>query len=200
MPRRKEGFNWSLIMVLFIVLVMAISTIGYLWTGSQDQRTFRYNNYKFTQDSTGFHTEINNVQADFSYPPEALENTTQDYFNRTSATAIKDSLFVYMTSDINDSSREDIALFEYQLTPLLEKQFSIYSQSGFTSLISANLTNIPVIDCRNASNKVLVMYLHSSDVAKTTLDNGCIEVSFTDSQDLLKTRDLLLYLLFGIIK
>jgi len=198
MARRKEGLNWSLVMVVFIVFVMISSTIGYIWIGSEGQSaTFKYNDYKFTRDTAGYHTTINGIPLDFVYSPQELENTTQDFFNRSSVDAVKDSLFVYMTSDINDTYREDIASFEYQLSQLLEKKFTIFSQTGFTN---ETVSNIPVVDCINVSSRVSVLYLYSSDSTKTELNEGCMEISFADKQDLAKTQDLFLYLLFGIIK
>ena len=198
MARRREGTNWSLAMVIFIVFVMVFSTIGYIWIGGSDQgTTFKYNDYKFTRDFSGYHTKADGIQLDFVYSPQELENTTQDFLNRSSVDAVKGSLFVYMTSEMNDTYREDIASFEYQLSQLLEKKFTIFSQTGFTN---ETVSNIPVVDCRNVSSRISVLYLYSSDNTKTELNNGCVEISFIDKQDLAKTQDLFLYLLFGIIK
>ena len=194
--KKEKKNNMGLGMSIFIVFIMVTSVFGvmfYGFTGSGGE-VIRYNDYKFRQTNLGYETTIANQKFYFEYLPEH----TQDIEIIDNVTKmIGNSNGIIITSDIDSTYKEDIALTSYNLNTLLTTQ-NKYSANAFTN----NSGTLPSVTCENASIAFPIVYIKESNATEIVLNDdyqGCIEFNFDTSYNLRRATAKFMYVILGIM-
>ena len=181
--------------VIFIALVIISSTFAVVFYGfSPGTSRLEYNGFSLAKKNDFWTASINKKEASFGYFPTDVEdiNISSDVTGR-----IRNTLEVDATSDINSTYKESIAFAQYNLAQTLNYHFNIYLRQGFTS---QNEYNAPVILCKNSTKSVPVVYFRNSNQTRVFIENDCIIIEFRNDYDLIRSKDRILYGLFGIIR
>ena len=191
MVRKEKKNRMGAILAFFIAFIMVGSILGYVMMDGGENR-FKYKDIKFTQDQGGWSTIINNRKITFDYLPPDVEqiNLTSDII-----TTLINKPEIDTTSLVNDTFSEEIALAQYNMNLVL-KNLNVYLRRGFTT---ANIFNLSVITCEDATFAVPVVYFKQSNQTKIDLDDNCIIAEARNNIDVLRIKDRLLYSMFGII-
>ena len=192
MKERKEKRKWGLI--FFIVLIMIGTSFSFVFFGfSPGSENARYNGIKFDRLSDRWEAKINGKTAAFSFLPNEVENIN---VSEDVANMLQGKFEIDVTSDLNDSNNESIALAQHQMG-LTFLAYSIYVRKGFTS---NNTFNFPIINCSDATPKVPVVYFKHGNVTRIHSQNSCIIAESPSSVDFIKVKDRLLYSTLGVLK
>ncbi len=192
MAKKEKKRKLNSFLVLAISFIMVSSIIGFLYSGRNNQ--FKYNGINFKRDSNSneWYFVINNKRFVFNYFPSEVEliNISPDIMGR-----IKDTPEIDVTSDLNDSFEEEIALAKYNMALTLGN-LNVYLRNGFTT---NNSFGLPIITCDNASLYVPVIYFKSSNRTRIYLMNDCIIADAKEPYDVLRIKDRILYSLLGVM-
>lgn len=192
----KNQTNWRVIFAIIIGIIMVGSTIGFIigFSGSGvGGESIRVNGFRLTVTPTGYETKINGQTIKFTYPPDAANGT---YISPEAISQIKNAAVVYLTSDPNSTSVQDIALVQFQLQEILANSFKVQSQIAFTQpYLQSN-----IITCANASPQVQVIVFEDDNSTSANYGNNCLELKAVNSNAYAELRDRLVYGLFGIIR
>lgn len=191
MIKKKKKWNWAAIIISFILIssTFAITFFGFT---TETDTTRKYKDYKFTRTSDGWQAKINGRQVFFNYLPQEVENIEMD---RT----IADSLVtpeIDITSNINDTNADAIALAEVQMEQVLRDLSFIYVRKGFDTNTSFNL---PIITC-NESDNIPVIYFKTGLNTSIIVETKCIIAEGASGQDILRLKDRIIYAIYGIIQ
>ena len=174
---------------------MISSVFGVLFYGfgSSGKLELDYKNFKFINRGKFWTTNINGVEALFTFFPSDVENikTEQNAINR-----LKNIAEIDATSNFNDTFAEQIALAQYQIGITLNN-FNIFVRNGFAA---SNKYNANLITCTNSTKFVPVIFFKSSNETKITLENDCIIAEASKKEDVLKLKDRIAYGIFNIIQ
>ncbi len=195
-PLRKEKSNKNLGMSIFIAFIMITSVFGVIFYGyAGSSEVIRYNDVKFTVTNLGYETTIAKEKYYFEYLPPEAESVNTDV---NIIGMINNAKGIIITSDINTTYKEDIALASYNLNTLFTTQ-NKYSANAFTT----NSTTLPAVTCENASITFPVIYITEANSTEITLDDsneGCINFRFDTSYNLKRATSKLMYIILGIIE
>lgn len=193
--RKKKEKNKSKWIVIATVVIMTLSTAGFLLLGNGGGNAdeYEYNGFKLVRTQNGWQVRLDTgVVYFYGDPSQAYKyNISQDIINQ-----IRNSPYFYMTSEVNTSISREIALAEYDITNLLLSHYNIYATTGF---LEKNEFNSPVITCANATQFVPVIVFTESNVTEATKVNNCIFFAAANGRDVLGLRDRLLYGVFGVL-
>jgi len=185
-------------MVYFMAILMVGSLFGIIFLGfrsggSAGAATVEYNDLKFINRGTFWSTNLNGIEAFFTYIPTELELilTDDNAINR-----LKNLVELDITSDFNDTYAEGIALAQFQMGSVLNN-FNVFVVRGFTR---ENTANFPIITCNTATAHVPVIYFKQGNVTKIYLENNCIIAEAGAHADIIRLKDRLVYGLLGIIR
>ena len=155
---------------------------------------FKYKDLKFTQDTTygGWSTTISKKQLRFDYFPSDVELIE---LSPEIVSFVSGKPEIDVTSSLNDTFAEDIALAEYNMGLVLNK-LDLYFRYGFTA---NNTFNLPIITCEDATYSTPVIYFMQSNETKITIQGNCIIAEARNNIDILRLKDRLLYSIIGII-
>lgn len=191
--RGSSSERTKIIIVVFLAFIMISSAFGVIFFGfSSNVKEKKYNGFKFVRSQDILVTDVNGIDAIFSYHPLNVEMIQ---VSSEIIELVKGKLEIDVTADINDTSIETIALAQYQLRATLSA-FDIYVREGRTS---ANQFNIPIIKCSDASSAVPVIYFKTGNETLIELNQGCITIQ-SNSIDFIRAKDRIVYGIFGIIK
>ncbi|MEK6967836.1 MAG: hypothetical protein AABX51_04350 [Nanoarchaeota archaeon] len=193
----KKGINWKAIFTVFIGVIMVGSTIGFLvgpfgFGSGVSGTSIKVNGHKLDVVPGGFETKVGKAIIAFTYSPSAANRTI---IPSEAIDKIKGAGFIYMASDPNSSSAQDIALTQFQLSEMLNNEFNVKSQVAFTK----PFRQFPVVTCLNASPLVPVMIFEDANQTNATYENNCLVLQAENSAAYNELRDRLVYGLFGIL-
>ena len=191
MVRKEKKNRMGAILAFFIAFIMVGSILGIVMS-DRGSNQFKYKDIKFRQGADGWSTVINNRELMFNYFPSDVEqiNLSSDI-----TTLLVNKPEIDTTSVVNDTFSEEIALAQYNMNLVL-KNLNVYLRRGFTT---ANIFNLSVITCEDATFAVPVVYFKQSNQTKIDLDDNCIIAEARNNIDVLRIKDRLLYSMFGII-
>lgn len=191
MVKKEKKSKTGVIMAALIAFIMVGSILGYV---SMDRQTqYKYNDVKFKQEQIGWSTVINNKKIVFNYLPQEVE---QIELSPEVINALKDKPEIDVTSKVNDTFSEEIALAQYTLAQTLNN-FNVYIMQGFTT----NSTfKMPIITCKDATQAVPVIYFQKSNETKVTLQENCIIAEARNNLDIIRIKDRLIYSILNIIQ
>ncbi len=188
MIKKKKKWNWAAIIISFILISSTFAITFYGLTSDTDVIR-RYKDYKFARTLNGWQTEINDKQVFFNYLPQEVENIE---IERTIADGLRLTPEIDVTSAINDTNADAIALAEVEMEQILAELSFIYVRKGFDT----NTSHLPIITC-NESN-VPVIYFRTGLNTSITFDK-CIIAEGATGQDMLRLKDRIIYAMYGII-
>ncbi|MEA2037983.1 MAG: hypothetical protein U9O94_10840 [Nanoarchaeota archaeon] len=190
MRKKEKQSKWGIFLVAFIALVMISSVIGFLYGGETNQ--FKYGDIKFIRTVDGWQTSVNNKRVTFDYFPGDLEYIEMD---PAITMLLANKPEVDLTSNTEDLFLEDIALAQYNMNLVLNN-LNVYVRMGFDT---NNSFDLPIITCEDSSMAVPVIYFKRSNQTNITLEDSCVIVEASNSNDVLRIKDRLLYSMIGII-
>ena len=182
------------VMVYFIGFIMISSVFGVIFFGfGGGGASVRYNSFKFFNRGDSWSTNIDGRDAMFTYLPSEIEAIPLD---GNTASRLKNTLQIDITSDINDTFAEGIALAEYQMGITLSN-FNVFTRNGFTNQTKYNA---PVITCNNATDFVPVIYFKKGNATKIYIRDKCVIAEAGNHADVIRIKDRLVYGILGVIK
>ncbi len=196
--KKERRFKKEQLMVYFIAFIMISSVFGVIFFGfSGDSSTTReYGEFSFLKGedtNSRWFTEIGGKRIYFDYFPTEVENIniSPDMESRLSNT-----LEIDLTSEVNDTKKELIAFFAYDLQEQLNNK-NIYVRLGFTT---ESEFNVPIISCDDATMMVPVLYLKESNETKIYSQGQCIIVEAKSDFDFVRIKDRIAYSIHGIME
>ena len=191
--RKEKESNQKQIIVYFIAFIMVSSIFGIMFSGYNSQsNSIKYKGIKFTQQNNQWSTTINNQKLLFNYLPIDVEQIT---LNQDIKSAIYNKPQLDITSDVNDTFSEEIALAQYTIALALNN-VNIYPRPGFTT---NNKFNLSIITCKDATQAVPVILFKQSNQTKVSIKDNCIIAEAKNNFDILRIKDRLLYSILGVI-
>lgn len=184
---KKEKRTKSFLIVIFIVIIMASSTIAYIYIkpSEEDKTDYRYNNYEFFKAEQGWITTIGNTQFLFDYNPGELEEISVKDLNLN----IENK--AYITLDMAEKDNN----MDYSINKL-GRTIRYAGRSVFLACINEeNCPDIPLVDCDN-QNKVF--YLKKAEKNKVYMKDNCVVIE-GDAIGISKLVDRISYSLLGVM-
>ena len=195
MPKKKRVIRKEIIWSGVIAVIMVSSIFGVIFSSfASNQQKIRYNDTVFERQGDYWVAKIGKQKIRFTYFPAEVDNIV---FERVARDRIMNTKMVYLTSDLNDSLKKEIAVVQYSLQQTLLNNFGIYSVIAQETNSSYNL---PVIRCVNATQFVPVLEFKYSNSTEIKLKGNCIKITADSTTEMLKMHDRIVYGLFGIIK
>ena len=193
MKEKKERKRWGLILFLVIIMIGTSFSV-FFYGGSPQNEIVKYNGIKFVSSSNQgpWIAKVNGKEATFSFLPTEVEtiNVNGDIEK------LNGKFEIDVTSDVNSTYKEAIALAHHQMTLTLAP-YNVFIRQGFTT----NSTfNVPIIECDDATSNVPVVYFVYGNSTSISLENDCILVKASTDADFIKIKDRLLYGILGVIK
>lgn len=191
MKERKEKKKWGI--MLFIAFIMVGTSFSFVFFGFNSQGdVIRYKGIKFVKYLDRWEAKVNGRLAAFTFLPTEVQdiNYSLDLTNK-----LKYKFEVDVTSDLNSTHKESIALAQHQMGLTLA-QYNIFVRKGFTT---NNNFNLPVITCDDATSAVPVVYFRQGNSTNIQLDGNCIVAEANTGFDFVKVKDRLLYEMLGVL-
>ncbi len=180
-------------MSLFIIVIMVMSTAGFVINYATGGGKVKYNGYSFSAGKGVVSTSINGKELVLEYLPQQVEaiNVSEDSINKLRSTKM-----VYMTSD-HDSYSDYVASAEFSMSHAIAYHLGIYSAAGFTKETN---TTAPVITCGNSTSQVPVLYFRKSNETRAFTDGNCVVAEAGSAQDFIALANRLVYGMLGVIR
>jgi len=195
--KKKKWISKQSIWAVGIVLIMTLSVVGFMWV-SPGASKLEYGEYTFkpnfdpqTGITTSWFTKIDDIKTEFYFFPEEL--TYIDYSEMKSALAGKNVL--YMTSDPEDTNRQVIGLINYEYQQILPE----HGKAVLTGFTDENEFGSKIVTCENATAQMPVIKWGSSMNNSIKIDGNCIMIDSNSLSFYKQSRDLVLYVLFGVL-
>lgn len=194
-PQKQSFFNKRNVMGLFIIFLM-VSSILAIWQGGTDTPELpQYNTYTFSIRGEYILTEIEGNEVTFRYHPQDLERISVGDDTRA---WLKRAVRYHITFDPEDAWVQyiDILRMDIAANNFLEKfnrQFSDATTQPST------VYTLPLITCQNATDTQPVLYFKKSNITTLTREGNCLLVEAATPEDLLKAKDVLIYMITGVI-
>ena len=190
---KKKRFSKQTLWTIVVVVVMAFSVIGFMWTGGFGSSTQSYKDIVFTVEGKFLVTKINNKPVSFYNHPSLVDyiNISDSILNK-----VKNSQVIYTTSNESDKEKFIIGEIEFDMQRILYEHFGAIVEYAFTE---NNTFGKPVMTCENATVNAPVIYFKTSNTTEINMENNCIIFEAKSDIDFKILRDRLLYGIFGII-
>lgn len=193
---RKPLINKKMLISLFIVFVMVLSTFGFIFsyqTGGGERQ--EYNGHKLTLTDQGTMAKIDGKKIYFSNFPTQLEDINM---STPLKDALKNAKMLTITYNPGEDWAEAMADVQYQAEQSLPEYTEIYVARGITSA-DFNYT-IPEVTCKNATTGAPVLELKEGNETEITLKGNCIIASAKSENDFYRIYERILYLILGIME
>jgi hypothetical protein len=191
---KKEGiFSKRNLMAMFIVFIMIFSAlVVFVSRSGNEEGGITYKNSQFTSKGGYWETTINEKTLQFEYTPYDVEeiNLTNDTVNR-----LLNTLEIDATADFNGTYKKGTALAQYRLGQNLKIK-DIYIRPGS---INKTQYNIPIITCRDSTQKIPVIYFKESNETKVYLDGNCIIAEADSDINFVKIANKMIYSILGVV-
>ena len=186
--RRKKA------LVIFLAFIMVSSSVAFIFIGygGGQSSTVKYNDYTFRQRNSQWSTFVEKREALFDYLPADVLDIEADSY---AFTLLRSKLQIDSTLDENATLTQEAALAQYQLGEMLNFH-NIYVRQGLTE---PNEFSLPVITCENANSFVPVLYFKEGNRTRIYTDGNCVIAEASQSFDMTRLKDRLLYGILGII-
>ena len=178
----------TILVSIFLAFIMVTSIIGFYFGTQGSATTIRYNGITFTQELNGWNAKIDGQQYRFSYVPQDVEGLPFPEM------ALNGAVQIGLTTDINATTKEDIAIAMFELQTILT-QAGIYVAQGFTT----NDTLLPKITCADSTSTVPVIYYQYGEETNVTKEGNCVAISSYQPYFYLSYSDLIAYKALGVL-
>ncbi|MEW5896703.1 MAG: hypothetical protein AB1668_03365 [Nanoarchaeota archaeon] len=181
----KKAMGWT------IIIVMVLSVIGFIggsFFGNSEETSQKkeYNGFVLYENYDYWRLQIGDRQYNFKYFPTDLENITMPM----DVSSLLSSDKVYLGYLPNDTLSVDgelnelaVVFYVHELIP----QRACLAEEG--------CPDIPIINCEE--NKGIVL---RSGAASLTKDGECLVMRASNSEELLKLNERVIYSLLGVMK
>ncbi|MFA5071530.1 MAG: hypothetical protein WC511_04165 [Candidatus Pacearchaeota archaeon] len=179
----KKNRRIQLIVGIFLILIMALSTIGYSLNNNPENNSKKiiYNNIEFVSENNLWNANIGNFQFGFLYNPTETEkiNSSLDYLNEY------DNLPLYIYSENSDAMMEIYRnLFYYN--QIVERLQEACPEGEICA------KEIPIKNCTN--NFIVIK---KSEISEIKQEDNCVFISGKD-EELTRITDGFLFKISGI--
>jgi hypothetical protein len=178
----KKQRRTQVIVGILLVLIMALSTIGYSLNNQEDNsEKIIYNDIEFVRENNLWNAKIGNFQFGFLYNPTETEkiNSSLNYLNEY------DNLPLYIYSENSDAMMEIYRnLFYYN--QIVERVQEACPEGEICA------EEIPVKNCTN--NFIIIK---KSEISEIKQEDNCVFISGKD-EDLVRITDGFLFKISGI--
>ena len=189
--KTEKNKNKALVWTIFVALIMITSVIGFLYVSQGEEAGITYNDHKFARKNNMFSYEQDGKEFLFRYFPNELESIS----NLTDLSGLKKPM-IYLTFDPNSTLVQPIDLLRFELSNDLPN-LNVYLKQGVTS--ESDTYSLPVIDCKDASSGTPVIKIVKANETSITKEDNCFLFSAKNDYDLARQKDLIVYILLGII-
>lgn len=192
----EKGKKWF---AIFVGAIMLLSVAGFVFSlnPSGQGANFRYGGLIFKQSPEGFYTaDLNGIQLDFLYRPEDLADIS---ISPDIVGKLTGSRSVSVTYYWNSTFSDDMALFQFDVSNLLDSKYGVFAEPGFTT---ANPSGITIITCNDATQFVPVLLLQEANNTAIGIDSSrpdCIVLNASGSAGFSRVSDKLKYAIIGSI-
>lgn len=194
---RKPIINKKMLISLFIVFVMVLSTFGFILSyqtgGGQREE---YNGHKLTITEQGTKVKFNGKSIYFNNFPTQLEDINMSAELKD---ILKNAKMLTVVYNPGEEWAEAMAEVQYQAEQSLPKYTEIYVARGVTNAKDFNYT-LPEFTCKNATAGAPVLKLQEGNETEIILQNNCIIASAESENDFYRIYERILYVLVGIME
>ncbi|MBI2550500.1 hypothetical protein HYV83_04975 [Candidatus Woesearchaeota archaeon] len=189
-----KGKKWF---AIFVGVIMLLSVAGFVFSlnPSGQGANFRYGGLIFKQSPEGFYTaELNGVRIDFLYRPEELADieVSPDILGKLTG-----SRSVQVTYYWNSTFSDGMALFQFDVSNLLDSKYGVFVEPGFTT---ANPSDTKIVACSDATPFVPVLLLQEANNTALGIDPSnpdCIVLNASGIAGFSRAADKLKYAILG---
>lgn len=183
----KKKVNYIQLMAWFIVIIMVLSVLGYVGSSffSEQANQEEYNGFHFVKTSNQqWLLRVNGEEYLFQYLPEELKNVT--FSTNLNFNPVK----IYFGFQANDTINVG---FSFSLLAKVFRNKGIKVQEACIS--EESCPDIPLMDCQNKEGIIMV----SGEENGYTEDEKCLIITATDSEELQKLTERVVYHLLGVM-
>tara|TARA_Y100000310_G_C20661052_1_gene804827 strand:- start:131 stop:709 length:579 start_codon:yes stop_codon:yes gene_type:complete len=181
--------------LFFLIIIISGLSFGVIFSGlgNSGGTVEKFNDIKFrlNPNQNIWIANINGESAAFSYLPQ---ETSSVLVEGKPFDVLGGKFQIDVTSDINDSLSNEIALSRYQLGLVLNR-YTIFIREGFTS---ENEFEIPTITCNDSTDNVPVLYFTEGNFSKIKTEGNCV-IAEAVPGDMGRVKDLLVYGILGVV-
>ena len=207
-PKDKSKAFWNKAIVVFIVIVMAASSIGFMF-GDDDsnqekeqlpENAIQVGNYTFYDlgnNAFGTYVVIDNNQkqlVQFRLDPREAGNVSLD---EEALIDIVSAKKIYITSDPLGKDLGNVAIAAYQISRIIGLS-NIPTVGAYTRDSEPPNPNVPLKTCNDATNTTTVIILETGDFTGISEKDYCVHISGTNNTEMIKAADKLGMNLLGI--
>lgn len=186
-PKKKLG------LILFLVIIMIGTSFSFVFYGfTPSVERVKYNGLSFSSNGQIWTAKINGLEAAFSFLPADVQDiSVKDDFSKI----LSGKYEIELTSEVNSTNKEYIALAEHQIGLTLGS-YNIFISKGFTT---NNSFGLPIISCSNATQYTPVIYFRNSNSTSISVQNNCVVAEASSNTDFIRVKDRLLYGILGVM-
>ncbi|MBI3036749.1 hypothetical protein HYY73_03280 [Candidatus Woesearchaeota archaeon] len=190
----EKGKRWF---AIFVGVIMLMSVAGFVFSLNPSGQgvNFRYGGLILKQSPEGFYTaELNGIRIDFLHRPEDLADVevSPDILGK-----ITGSRSIQVTYYWNSTFSDDMALFQFDVSNLLDSKYGVFVEPGFTT---ANPSNTRIVSCNDATPFVPVLLLQEANNTALGIDSSnpdCIVLNASGIAGFSRAADKLKYAVLG---
>jgi hypothetical protein len=178
---KKKNRLW---MPVFIIAVMVLSVIGFSMLQGENTNAKKMNGVTFTKTGDAWKFRINGIELMSYFTPDQLANI--------SSGSVSDfPYFTYLTSNPQAKyPQQDLITIELAKLELKNTLIAL----GYTPEMNFS----DKITCKNATLAVGVIDLDLGNETAVRVENTCVRITGTNSQELVAARDKFVMLLAGL--
>ena len=150
-----------------------------------------YGEYKFKVKQNTWVTEINDKEYNFYYAPQELQNLS---ITEQAKEILKTRDVYTITYDPDNRDVETIGKSLYELEQQITKPILEIALTNNTG------TTLPQKTCKNATPQQPVIYYKENDEEKIETEGNCVIISSIDSRDIIMQKDMIKYIMLGVMK
>ena len=207
-PKDKSKAFWNKAIVVFIVIVMAASSIGFMF-GDDDSNQEKeqlpenaiqdgnYTFYDLGNNAFGTYVVIDNNQkqlVQFRLDPREAGNVSLD---EEALRDIVSAKKIYITSDPLGKDLGNVAVAAYQISRIIGLS-NIPTVGAYTRDSEPPNPDVPLKTCNDATNTTTVIILEAGDFTGVSEKDYCVHISGTNNTEMIKAADKLGMNLLGI--
>ena len=187
MRKEKKKHGW--LFPMFIIFIMVFSVFEIMLSGSSD--TTNYNGYKVKTLQDGFETKAGKTTITTMYHPKQLESINAPSVNALDMMGKQTAL----TFDPEQENQmySDYARFE------LEKFLNNIQVPTASAVTKGGEYNLPIINCENATDNLIVVVFEQSNETKITKDGNCYTLTGASPQEIIMAEDRFKLTIAGVM-
>ena len=218
MSKSKEiqGTKSVVIIIAIFVAVIIAGFAAYKFTmtepvdpvtdvlaGNENASQYTYNDYVFYDDGFVWHTTLFYVPSNTKVPTE-IDLITYYGPKEVEGIPIEGNLAVIdsvgtIQMTFPPELDSTVVLAGVELSKILSKKYNIYNKDIVNGVQEAYNGTYPVITCDNVTESAMVISLELGNETMIKEDNGCVTLTGTSSDELLKAADRLLFTLLHVM-